>query len=46
MNENLNKAISYVEQYFVGKNTVVDVAFSTVLAGGHIFLEDVLDWQN
>jgi MoxR-like ATPase len=41
MNENLTKAITYVEQYFVGKNTVVDVAFSTLLAGGHIFLEDV-----
>ncbi|HWQ21580.1 MAG TPA: MoxR family ATPase [Clostridia bacterium] len=41
MNENLNKAIAYVEQYFVGKNTVVDVAFATLLAGGHIFLEDV-----
>jgi MoxR-like ATPase len=41
MNENLSKAVSYVEQYFVGKDTVVDVAFATLLAGGHIFLEDV-----
>lgn len=41
MNKQLEKAISYVEQYFVGKNTVVTVAFATLLAGGHIMLEDV-----
>ena len=41
MNKQLEQAISYVEQYFVGKNTVVTVAFATLLAGGHIMLEDV-----
>lgn len=41
MNKQLEKAISYVEQYFVGKDTVVTVAFATLLAGGHIMLEDV-----
>lgn len=41
MKEKLDKAVSYVEQYFVGKHAVVEVAFATLLAGGHIFLEDV-----
>jgi MoxR-like ATPase len=41
MNKQLEQAISYVEQYFVGKNTVVTVAFATLLAGGHVMLEDV-----
>lgn len=41
MNKQMDKAISYVEQYFVGKDTVVTVAFATLLAGGHIMLEDV-----
>lgn len=33
--------ISHVEQVVIGKRSVVDLAVTTLMAGGHLLIEDV-----
>ena len=40
----INTLRNKINEYFVGKEAVVEDCLVCLLAGGHILLEDVPDW--